>query len=142
MWFVHFPIFALNNDPKHLILKQQLLSGKKVLLVEDDEVNQMLLRLMIENQGATTVLEPNKDEALRRLKSETFDLVLLDTRLDNVNALHFTKELRATHALNMPIIGLSNINLQGRGIFHGLDDVLLRPIEYSHFLEAIDKILN
>ncbi len=122
--------------------KQKYLSGKRVLLVEDDEVNQMLLKLMIEGQGAESVLEPNKDKALEILQNEEFDLILLDTTLEDVNVLKFTQQLRNKILLTTPIIGMTNINLNGRGLHSGFNHVLKRPVEYKTFVSAVQKLVS
>lgn len=119
-----------------------MLRGKRVLLVEDDEVNQMLIQFMISDQEGEMVLEPNKDKALDLLQSSRFDLLLLDTRLDNTNALQFTRHLRNVLHHNIPIIGLTSINLQGRGLYSGLDAVIRRPLEYDKFLETLREVMS
>ncbi|MEQ9262996.1 MAG: response regulator [Owenweeksia sp.] len=121
-------------------MKTKLLLNQKVLLIEDDEVHQMLLTFMLKDQGALITLEPDKAKALEKLKTRQYDLVLLDTRLGNTNALGFTQLLREELQLNIPIIGMSSVNLQGRGIYNGLDEVLIRPVEYSHLVETLNNL--
>ena len=100
----------------------------------------MLLTFMLKDQGALITLEPDKEKALEKLKTRQYDLVLLDTRLGNTNALGFTQLLREELQLNIPIIGMSSVNLQGRGIYNGLDEVLIRPVEYSHLVETLNNL--
>ncbi|HBF21908.1 MAG: hypothetical protein CMI36_06565 [Owenweeksia sp.] len=123
-------------------MKTKLLIDQKVLLIEDDEVHQMLLTFMLKDQGALLTVEPDKDEALNKLRNEKFDLILLDTRLNNTNALRFTQQLRTELSLDTPIIGMSSVNLQGRGIYNGLDEVLMRPVEYGQLMDTIALVKN
>lgn len=110
--------------------------------MEDDEVNQMLLRLMIEGQDGEYILEPDKDKALKKLQSEKFDLILLDTNMEDVNALRFTQQLRNQNQITTPIIGMSSVDLSGRGIYSGLNEVMMRPVEYKNFLQAVQRLVN
>ena len=128
--------------PYSFALKTKLLVDQKVLLIEDDEVHQMLLTFMLKDQGALLTVEPDKDEALNKLRNEKFDLILLDTRLNNTNALRFTQQLRTELSLDTPIIGMSSVNLQGRGIYNGLDEVLMRPVEYGQLMDTIALVKN
>tara|TARA_B100000678_G_C18225152_1_gene508541 strand:- start:3782 stop:4201 length:420 start_codon:yes stop_codon:yes gene_type:complete len=128
--------------PYSFALKTKLLIDQKVLLIEDDEVHQMLLTFMLKDQGALLTVEPDKDEALNKLRNEKFDLILLDTRLNNTNALRFTQQLRTELSLDTPIIGMSSVNLQGRGIYNGLDEVLMRPVEYGQLMDTIALVKN
>lgn len=128
--------------PYSFALKTKLLIDQKVLLIEDDEVHQMLLTFMLKDQGALLTVEPDKEEALNKLRNEKFDLILLDTRLNNTNALRFTQQLRTELSLDTPIIGMSSVNLQGRGIYNGLDEVLMRPVEYGQLMDTIALVKN
>lgn len=120
--------------------KQKLLSGKRVLLLEDDEVSQMLLTYMLEDQGAELKLETSKDSALEELQKQTYDLLLIDSRIEQANTFDFTKTVK--HQLGIPIIGLSSVDMRGRGIFNGLDAILRRPVEYPNFLRTIKKLFK
>lgn len=120
----------------------QLLKNKHVLLIEDDEVNQMLLSLMITDQGASIALEIEKERIFECMKKQKPDLILLDTSLEHVNALEFTRQLRQQMQVNVPIIGMSSVNLQGRGLYHGLDEVLLRPVEYKNLRKALKLVME
>ncbi len=112
------------------------------MLIEDDEVDQMLLKFMIEDQGAEMTLETDKDIAFEKLKSHSFDLLLLDTRIGRANALELAKKLRSDVKLDIPIIGLSSTDLKGRGIHSGLDEVLIRPVEYQNFVKALSRLIK
>ncbi len=95
---------------------------------------------MLQGQGAQVSVQPDKDQALTMITQKPFDLILMDTRLGKVNALSFTQILRAKMPVDIPIIGMSSVDLQGRGIYSGLDEVLIRPVEYSHLIKAIRKL--
>lgn len=122
--------------------KTKMLKGKRVLLIEDDEVDQMLLKFMIEDQGAKFYMEDEEERALLRLQKEKFDLVFLDTRLNNANVVDLTRRIRQLGNKDMNIIGMSSVDLLGRGISQGLDQVMLRPLEYSKFINTLYSLLR
>ncbi len=121
-------------------MKQKLLSGKRVLLVEDDEVNQMLLKLMIEDQGGEFILESDMEKAFEKMLGDQFDLIFLDAQIEGTNALQFTKELSSNKELKAPIIGMSSVDLSGRGIYNGLSQVIRKPVDYSKLKYAVQKL--
>lgn len=108
--------------------------------MEDDEVNQMLLKIMIEDQGAEFILEPDKEKAFEKMMSDEFDLIFLDTRIEDSNVLRFTRKLSLEKNISAPIIGMSSVDLRGRGIYNGLSQVLMKPIEYSKLKSAVQKL--
>lgn len=118
----------------------KLLQGKRVLLAENDEVNQMLMRHMIEDQGANVDIESKGDSILRKLQSEQYDLLMLDTRLESFNTLENIRKLREDSKMDVPIIGISSVSLKGRGIHAGLNEVLIRPIEYRNLRSVLSKM--
>lgn len=118
----------------------KLLQGKRVLLAENDEVNQMLMRHMIEDQGANVDIESKGDSILRKLQSERYDLLMLDTRLESFNTLENIRKLREDSKMDVPIIGISSVSLKGRGIHAGLNEVLIRPIEYRNLRSVLSKM--
>lgn len=115
----------------------QLLKDKNVLLIENDEVSQMLLGYMLSKEGAQVDVETDGPKILQYLRDHQVDLILLDTALDNLNALEFTKRMRDEMETHIPIIGMSVTDLRGRGIYNGLDYVLRKPVEYHKFQETL-----
>lgn len=132
----------LQPTTRTLKTKEKLLNGKKVLLLEDDEVSQMLLRYMLEDQGAEMTLETSKDSALVELQKQTYDLLLIDSRIEQANTFDFTKTVKEKLKLDIPIIGLSSVDMRGRGIFNGLDAILRRPVEYPNFINTLKKLFR
>lgn len=117
----------------------QLLKEKQVLLIENDEVTQMLLGYMLKKEGARVDIETKRDAILEHLKTNRTDLILLDTSLDSVNVFEFTRRMRDEMDIQIPIFGMSVTDLRGRGIYHGLDHVIRKPVQYSAFQDVLQK---
>lgn len=120
----------------------KLLMGKRVLLIEDDEVNQILLTRMINEQGGFCHLVTNKDKALEEVKSLKPNLVIADISLKGIKSLDYVRVLKALLPGNALILGISSINYRGRAISHGLDGVMHKPIDYRNFKESLLLLLT
>jgi CheY-like chemotaxis protein len=66
-----------------------------------------------------------------------FDLIILDLHLPPFNVLELSKMIREELNLNIPIIGLSSANMNGRAIEAGVNMVFRKPLDNTHIQEAI-----
>jgi two-component system, sensor histidine kinase and response regulator len=118
----------------------------KVLLAEDNSVNQTLAIRLLEKRGHQVVLAVNGREALDALERETFDLVLMDVQmpvLDGLTAIRTVRKKEAEAGGHMPIIALTAHAMKGdreRCIEAGADDYMTKPIRTPDLLAAIDRI--
>ena len=84
----------------------------RVLVAEDDEPNQQVFRVMLERRGYSVRIAANGRQALAALDEETFDLLLLDVRMPEMDGWQVVKSLRRSEAEN-PGCGRSGL---GRGL--------------------------
>lgn len=118
----------------------QLLQNSRVLLIEDDEVDSLMLKFMVENQGGVMVQEESCDYAYDIIKKQDFDLLILDTRLQHTNTLEIIRDLRSNADFKLPVIGLAARKLGGRALESGIDAMLFRPLDQARFLEALQHV--
>lgn len=84
------------------------LSGVKVLLVEDNLVNQLVAIKLLESMQAAVVVAQNGQEALDKLALETFDIILMDIQMPVMDGLTATQHIRAqTQYSKLPIIAMT-----------------------------------
>ena len=118
----------------------------KVLLAEDNSVNQTLAIRLLEKRGHHVVLAVNGREALDALERETFDLVLMDVQmpiLDGLTAIRIVRKKESEAGGHTPIIALTAHAMKGdrdRCVDAGADDYLTKPIRTPELLAAIDRI--
>ena len=118
----------------------------RVLLAEDNSVNQTLAIRLLEKHGHDVVLAVNGREALDALEKENFDLVLMDLQmpvLDGLSAINVVRKKEAEVGGHMPIIALTAHAMKGdreRCIEAGADDYVTKPIRTSDLLAAIDRL--
>ncbi len=115
-----------------------------VLLVEDQEVNQFVARLMLEKAGCRITIAQDGQEACDVYCPGTFDLILMDIRMPVMDGITATQQLRAQHTDLPPIVGMSADAMSGdaeRYIEAGLDDYLAKPVTYQMLVEKLSQWL-
>jgi CheY-like chemotaxis protein len=109
----------------------------RVLVAEDNAVNQRLARRLLEKRGHQVVLAANGREALEAIEAHTFDLVLMDVQMPEVDGLEATAALRAKEAgqdTHLPVIALTAHAMKGdreRCLAAGMDAYLSKPIRHQ-----------
>jgi len=117
----------------------------RVLLVEDDLVNQAVVGAMLEDAGLACTTACNGVQALEHLKSERFDIVLMDWQMPEMDGLEATRRLRAGRAgeLNRdaPVVALTaNAFAEDRSacLAAGMNDFLTKPVQAAQLIAAIE----
>ena len=121
------------------------LAGHRVLVAEDNPVNQKVALKMLENLGVDTFLVDNGREALEALEREPFDLVLMDCHMpemDGYTAVQALRERERSGSLKRtPVIALTANALEGdreKCVEAGMDDYLPKPL----LLDDLSKMLQ
>jgi two-component system sensor histidine kinase/response regulator len=120
--------------------------GLKVLLAEDNPVNQVLAVQLLKKHGHKVILAVNGQEALEALEKEEIDLALMDIQMPIMDGLEATRAIRSGEARvggHLPIIALTAHAMKGdreRCLDAGADDYLTKPIRTPELLAAIDRI--
>ncbi|NOQ69186.1 MAG: response regulator, partial [Gammaproteobacteria bacterium] len=109
----------------------------KILLVEDNPINQMVAQKMLEKVGLKPTLANNGVEALKKLNERSFDLVLMDCQMPEMDGFDATREIRKLDimALNqrpLPIVAMTANVMSGdreRCLDVGMDDYIGKPVQ-------------
>ncbi|RWU03148.1 response regulator [Pseudodesulfovibrio sp. S3] len=123
--------------------------SKRILVVEDERINQIALSKFVERIGHTPVTAYNGEIALNTLLSEEFDLILMDIQMPVMNGIEATHAIRTLHKFRkvryIPIIALTAHAMSGdREAFikAGMDDYLSKPISLEKLKACLDKLLG
>jgi signal transduction histidine kinase/ActR/RegA family two-component response regulator len=106
----------------------------RVLLVEDNPVNQKVAQVMLKSMGISMALANNGKEALHRLEEEPFALVLMDCQMPEMDGFTATARIREQErplGTRLPIIAMTAHALEGdreRCLSAGMDDYLSKPL--------------
>jgi CheY-like chemotaxis protein len=119
-----------------------------VLVVEDNEVNQMVALGMLENMGFEVSTAENGRVALECLRENSFDLILMDCQMpemDGYEATRCIRKLSNAKTASTPIIALTANAMSGdaeKCIEAGMDDYLAKPFEPEVFEEKLKSWIN
>lgn len=114
----------------------------RILLAEDNELNLQLMTLMFQQLGFEFEIAKNGQEALEMVKSQDFDVVLMDVQMPVMNGLEATQEIRKLeNRKGLIIIGLSaNVfeEDQKKALEIGMDDYLTKPIRLAVLADKLE----
>jgi PAS domain S-box-containing protein len=118
-----------------------------ILLAEDDKVNQLVMKRLLENQGHSVKLANNGVEAVEMFEKDSFDLVLMDIQMPEMDGIEATKKIRilGEKGSRIPIIAVTAHALQGdreRFINNGLDEYVSKPINSDELLTVIERVMD
>ncbi len=116
-----------------------------ILLAEDNPVNQMLARKLLEKRGHGVVVASNGAEAVRIYEKRRFDLVLMDVQMpeiDGLEATHRIREMEKTSGVHTPIVAMTAHAMaqdRERCLAAGMDDYVSKPIRPEALFDTIEN---
>ena len=138
---------AASDSPQRT---QPPLEGKRVLVVEDNPVNQLVCQAMLARFGLIVEIANNGIEGLQALERNRFDLVLMDCQMPEMDGFTATAAIRqqeresADHR-HVPIIALTANAMEGdraRCLAAGMDDYLAKPFTMAQLSEMLTQWLR
>lgn len=148
-----------NKGTAHLVTRYSLQDSRsaqtvlRVLVAEDNSVNQLLATRLLEKRGHRVVITTNGREVLEMIAREKFDLVLMDVQMPEMDGLQATVALREEEkkqgdGVHLPVIALTAHAMKGdqeRCLMAGMDGYLTKPIraqELDAILESLRGTLD
>jgi two-component system cell cycle response regulator DivK len=120
--------------------------SKKVLIVEDNELNMKLFHDLLDSQGYETLQTREGLQAMALARQHSPDLILMDIQLPEISGLEVTKWLKDDEELaHIPIIAVTAFAMKGdeeRIRQGGCEAYISKPISVMHFLETVRKHLG
>lgn len=121
-------------------------AGKRVLIVEDNELNMKLFHDLLEAHGIDTVETNDGSKVIALAREHRPDLILMDIQLPEVSGLDVTKWLKADESLkSIPVIAVTAFAMKGdeqKIREGGCEDYISKPISVSRFMEVIGQYLG
>jgi CheY-like chemotaxis protein len=114
-----------------------------VLLVEDNPVNQQLMKVILSRMGHEVTLAENGQQAVEAAEKTAFDIILMDIQMPVMNGLEATRALRQK-GIKTPVIAVTANALKGDRdlcIQAGCDDYLSKPVDKDRLEELIARYL-
>jgi signal transduction histidine kinase/DNA-binding response OmpR family regulator/HPt (histidine-containing phosphotransfer) domain-containing protein len=117
------------------------LSGRRVLLVEDNEINRDLATELLGDLGIYVTIAENGREGVERVLAEPFDLVLMDIQMPVMDGLTATRLIRAEERFRkLPIVAMTAHAMSSdrdKSLAAGMNDHLTKPISPSRLMETL-----
>jgi signal transduction histidine kinase/CheY-like chemotaxis protein len=120
----------------------------KVLVVEDDAVNQMLAKAVLEREGYRVDLAGDGHEALEAIARAGYDAIIMDLLMPVMDGFACTTEIRRQEAARglprLPIIALTaltDVDLEGRCTRAGVDAMMHKPFEPKHLRRILKRLV-
>lgn len=125
------------------------LSTARVLVAEDNAMNQMILTAILEHGGMESVMTGNGAEAVEAWEREHWDVILMDIQMPVLDGLNATRAIRLREATlgrgHTPIIAVT-ANVQAAEvreyIVNGMDEVVAKPINIEQLFAALGRALS
>ena len=133
----------VKKEKKPKIYDYSMLTNKKILLVEDNKINQMVSKKMLKNKGILCEIIDNGEEAVEIARNNKFDMILMDIHLPGINGTVATQLIREFDKTT-PIIALTAISLNENRemlLSYGMNDVITKPFNPEDFYEGIAKYI-
>jgi CheY-like chemotaxis protein len=117
----------------------------KILLAEDNMVNQHLVKRLLEKRGHLVTVACSGQEAVDCVRRQSFDVILMDVQMPDMDGLEATALIRERERgkeEHTPIIALTAYTMKGdreRCLAAGMDDYVNKPIDAVKFLEVVES---
>ncbi len=121
------------------------LSAYKILAVEDNKTNQLLLSHILRKYNTNVLYADNGEQALQELQNETFDLVLMDIQMPVMDGYVAIKHIRNDMLSQLPVIAMTayvSADEKNKCLESGFNGYLAKPLEEFTLVKEIQKYLQ
>jgi two-component system, sensor histidine kinase and response regulator len=126
-------------------VREERTQGQRILIAEDNAVNQQVIRRLVERQGHTAIVVDTGTKAIEALDEGEFDTVLMDVQMPEMDGFEATAEIRRREQLNgkrHTIIAMTAHAMSGdreKCLSAGMDDYLSKPIGLAQLNAALNR---
>jgi len=121
-------------------------SHTRILLIEDNESNRELTKMVLNGRGFQVDVANDGPEGLEKLRGSAYDLVLMDVRLPGMDGLTLTRMLKADpKTASIPVVAISAHAMKGdeqKALAAGCAAYITKPIEVAQFVQQITTFLE
>lgn len=118
---------------------------KNILIVEDNPMNQLLIKTIFENEGFNFLIVDNGEEAIKALKEKSYELILMDLMMPIMNGYEASSIIRNELNLDIPIIAITadvTSKIQDKCLKAGMNDYISKPYKIEELISITKKYLN
>ena len=118
----------------------------RVLVADDDIVNQLLARQLLESLGAQVSIEGDGEDVLLKCQSPDFDVILMDVSMPVIDGIEATQRIRKMEGVScIPIVGLTAHNTEAvrtQCMQAGMNDVVIKPLSSEKIFKVLEDLLG
>ena len=134
------------SNPKNIIydIDYIALENRNVLVVEDNKINQMITKKILEKNKMNCLVADNGMDAIKMVKEHTFDVVLMDIHMPGISGIEATQKIREFDK-QLPIIALTAVTIdENLDDFYraGFNEIIPKPFKPEEFFEKIFRTIN
>ncbi|MFM2370145.1 MAG: hypothetical protein RL619_2466, partial [Bacteroidota bacterium] len=130
----------INNIPVDLSSNKQL----KVLLVEDNKINQIVTEKILKKNNYTCTLADDGYKAIKILEEDNFDIILMDINMPLISGFETSRKIRSK-GIETPIIALTAFDkeeITEEAISAGMDDIIVKPFDSVELFKIINVLIT
>ncbi len=139
-----------NGLSGHVVEKEKISARKlKILLAEDDEINIKLAVTLLKKLGDEVTIARNGIDALEALKNNSFDLILMDIEMPEMDGIEATLKIREGYCgedkAGIPIVAMTAhavSDVKQRGLDAGMNDYITKPVDITQINEKIINVIK
>ncbi len=129
---------------QHTVYEDRQRRKMKILLAEDNEINQKLAVNMLSKLGHTVTLAENGQRAIELLQSDTYDVVLMDVQMPEMDGLTATRRIRSMPSISrqLPIIAMTAHAMKGDRedcLSAGMNDYISKPFDPLQLMTLLER---
>ncbi len=120
-----------------------VMNDKHILVVEDNKINQLITRKILEKNNIICDVADNGDIAVNKTKEKSFDLILMDIHMPGISGIEATRQIREFNT-EIPIIALTAVTLDDNldeFYDNGFNDIIPKPYKTEEFFTKLHKAL-
>lgn len=113
--------------------------GRRILIVDDNRINQVVTQRILEQKSFICTVSDNGMDAIELIRSNPFDLVLMDVNMPGITGLEATKRIREFNK-DIPVVALTALEIEEirEEIYEaGMNDIIVKPYDTSTFYQVI-----
>jgi hypothetical protein len=133
-------------NPKNIIydVDYVALENRKILVVEDNKINQMITRKILEKNKMKCMVADNGMDAIKLVKEHEFDVILMDIHMPGISGIEATQKIRVFNK-DIPIIALTAVTIdENLDDFYraGFNEIIPKPFKTEEFFEKIYRTIS
>lgn len=133
------------QKPQNVQIKPQQLKGKRILVADDEAYNRELIQIILDKWGVIPVIVNDGKAAVAKLENQSFDIILMDLRMPEMDGISVARHLRQTLSINTPILALTATSTEDeitQALEAGMNGYLLKPFQEADLLATITHLLG